>query len=357
VRFKAIGSALAGLALVCACGSGSGSGTTSGGPQLEALNKKVDVTFWDGISGAPLTALKASADQFNASQSKVTVHIVDKGDYTALRQATLTSLAAGSPPDMAQCYENWAAKYIQSNALADLQPYMDAKDGLTAADKKDIFPILLQDGQLNGKQYMFPFNKSTTVVYYNADLLKSKGINNPPATWDELFTDAKAVADKNAGIFGVAAPAFDTWTSMLYEYGGTLYDNDKSPKKAAFNGAVGQQITQKFRDGVADGSVKVVGGPGPVPERQERLLRRVDRELHVHQGPYRHQVQVRRGAIPGRPQGHQGRALRHQRVRVLQGFPGRPARGVPVPEVVHRQGPAGDVVEEQRLHARPPVGL
>jgi multiple sugar transport system substrate-binding protein len=262
VRFKAIGGALAGLALVSACGSGSGGGGTSGGPQLEALNKKVDVTFWDGISGAPLTALKASADQFNSSQANVTVHIVDKGDYTALRQATLTSLAAGTPPDMAQCYENWAAKYIQSGALADLQPFMDAKDGLSAADRKDIFPILLQDGQLGGKQYMFPFNKSTTVVYYNADLLKAKGINSPPATWDELFTDAKAVADKNAGIFGVAAPAFDTWASMLYEYGGTLYDNDKGPKKAAFNSSVGQQITQKFRDGVADGSVKVVSGPG-----------------------------------------------------------------------------------------------
>jgi multiple sugar transport system substrate-binding protein len=262
VRLKALGGALAGLALVSACGSGSAGGTTAG-PQLDALTKKVDVTFWDGLSsGAPLTQLKAQADAFNSSQSLVTVHIVDKGDYTSLRQATLTSLAAGSPPDMAQCYENWAAKYSQSNALADLQPYIDARDGLSAADKKDIFPALMEDGKLTGKQYMFPFNKSTTVVYYNSDLLKAKGISNPPATWDELFTDAKTVTDKNAGVFGVAAPAFDTWASMLYEYGGTMYDNDKSPKKAAFNSSVGQQVTQKWRDGVADGSVKVVSGPG-----------------------------------------------------------------------------------------------
>lgn len=261
MNFRYSAALAAGLAFAVACGGGTSGGSTSTA-QLEALNKKVEVTFWEGITGAPETALKAAVESFNGSQSNVHVTLVNKGQYNDLRTAILTSLAAGSPPDMAQCYENHASKYIQSGALADLQPYMDAKDGLTAADKKDIFPALLADGQLSGKQYMFPFNKSTTVIYYNADLLKAKGINNPPATWDELFTDAKAVTDKGQGIFGVAAPAYDTWASMLYEYGGTLYDNDKNPRKAAFNGSIGQQITQKFVDGTKDGSVKVVTGTG-----------------------------------------------------------------------------------------------
>jgi multiple sugar transport system substrate-binding protein len=262
VKLKALGGALAGLALVTACGSGS-TATTSNAPQLGALSKKVDVTFWDGLSsGAPLTQLKAQADAFNASQGQVTVHIVDKGDYTSLRTAELTSLAAGSPPDMGQCYENWTAKFAQSNAVADMQPFIDAKDGLSAADKKDIFPTLFDVTKVNGKQLMFPFNKSTTVVYYNKDMLAAKGITNPPATWDELFTDATAVTDKAAGIFGVAAPAIDTWLSELYEYGGTMYDNDKNPKKAVMNSAAAQQITQKWADAVKAGSVKVVSGPG-----------------------------------------------------------------------------------------------
>jgi len=252
---------VAGLTLA-ACGGGSTGGGTSSAGQIAALDKHVDVTMWEGISGAPETALKASADSFNQSQPNVKITIVNKGDYNSLRQAVLTSLAAGSPPDIAQCYENHASKYIQSGALADLAPFMGAKDGLSDADRKDIFPALLQDGQLNGKQYMFPFNKSTTVLYYNADMLKAKGIANPPTTWDELFQDAQAVTDKASGVFGVATPAYDTWASQLYEYGGTLYDNDKNPKKAAFQGTVGQQITQKWRDGVAAGWARVVSGPG-----------------------------------------------------------------------------------------------
>ena len=252
--------AVAAIAAV-ACGSGT-SGSTGTGAQLDALNKKVTVTMWEGISGAPETALKAAADSFNSSQSNVTVSIVNKGNYNDLRQALLTSLAAGNPPDAAQCYENHAAKYLQSNAIADLGPYMSAKDGLTSADTKDIFPALLKDGQLNGKQYMFPFNKSTTVLYYNKDMLAAKGITNPPATWDEVFADSEKVADKGNGIFGVAAPAFDTWVSQLYEYGGSLYDSDKNPKKAGFNSAVGQQITQKWRDEVSSGAAKVVTGTG-----------------------------------------------------------------------------------------------
>ncbi|GAC1657369.1 MAG: ABC transporter substrate-binding protein [Candidatus Dormibacteraceae bacterium] len=247
--------------LAAGCGSG-GSGGSASTTQLEALNKKVDVTLWEGISGPPETALKAAADSFNQSQSNVTVHVVNKGSYNDLRQAVLTSLAAGSPPDMSQCYENHAAKYIQSGALADLGPYMNAKDGLSAADLKDIFPALLKDGQLGGKQYMFPFNKSTTVLYYNKDMLAAKGITSPPATWDELFADSDKFADKSGATFGVAAPQFDTWVSELYEYGGQLYDNDKNPKKAAINSAIGQQITQKWRDEVSSGAAKVVSGPG-----------------------------------------------------------------------------------------------
>jgi len=246
------------MALACGGGGGNNVSTTT---QLEPLKNKVTVNFWEGISGTPEKLLQASVDSFNSSQSLVTVNMVHKGDYNALRTAVLASLANGQPPDLAQCYENHASKYVQSDALAEMTPFINAKDGVAAADQKDIFQNLLDDGKLNGKQYMYPVNKSTTVIYYNADLLKAKGISKPPSTWDELFADAHAVTDKAAGTFGVATPAYDTWVGMLYENGGTLYDNDKKPGKAAFNSAIGQALTQKWRDAVVAGDARVVTGP------------------------------------------------------------------------------------------------
>jgi multiple sugar transport system substrate-binding protein len=203
-------------------------------------------------------------DQFNASQSLVTVKLVNKGSYTDLRKALLTSLAAGSPPDMAQCIENHGAEYVKSNALADLGPYIDAKDGLTKDDKNDIYPIMLKSGQINGKQYMMPFNKSTEVLYYNKDMLAAKGINKAPDTWDEFFTDVQAVTDTAGGKWGSATPPLDMWVSGLYEYGGQMYDsaNAKDVKKGTFNSAAGQGWTQKWVDAIAKGHVKPVSGPG-----------------------------------------------------------------------------------------------
>ena len=261
MRLRTVAGLLAAAVTALACGGGGGN-TVSTTTQLDPLKNKVTVNFWEGISGTPEKLLQASVDSFNSSQSLVTVNMVHKGDYNALRTAVLASLANGQPPDMAQCYENHASKYVQSDALAEMTPFINAKDGVASADQKDIFANLLQDGQINGKQYMYPVNKSTTVIYYNADMLKAKGINNPPATWDELFADAHAVTDKNAGIFGVATPAYDTWVGMLYENGGTLYDNDKKPGKAAFNGTVGQALTQKWRDAVASGDAKIQTGSG-----------------------------------------------------------------------------------------------
>jgi multiple sugar transport system substrate-binding protein len=257
MNFKKLVAAF-GAALVLACGGGG----NGGGPtvsQLPALDKKVEVTFWHALSGNLAKGLTTMTDQYNSSQSNVHVTLQAKGSYSDLRKALLTALAAGSPPDMAQCIENHAAKYQQSNALADLSPYIDAKDGLTDADKKDIFPVMLNDAKLNGKYYMFPFNKSTTVLYYNQDMFTAKGISGPPASWDDFFTDVHKLADPAKGVVGAEAPSVDAWIGMLYEYGGKLYDNDSSPKKAAFNGDAGVKVTKMWQDAIKAGDARPVG--------------------------------------------------------------------------------------------------
>jgi multiple sugar transport system substrate-binding protein len=252
------------FAFTLACGGGGGGGgQPSSAAQMPALSKHVDVTFWHALSANLEKALTSMTDQFNSSQSLVTVKLVNKGAYNELRKALLTSLAAGSPPDMAQCIENHGAEYVKSNALADLAPYLDAKDGLSKEDKNDIYPIMLKSGQINGKQYMMPFNKSTVVLYYNKDMLAAKGITKAPDTWDDYFTAAQAVTDPAAGRWGSGPPPLDMWISGLYEYGGQLYDstNAKDVKKGTFNSAAAQGWTQKWVDAIGKGYVKPVSGP------------------------------------------------------------------------------------------------
>ena len=197
-------------------------------------------------------------DQFNSSQSNVKVTLVAKGAYTDLNKAVLTGLAASQAPDLAQCIETDAAKYNSSKALADLTPYINAVDGLSDADLKDIFPVMLNAAKIKGTYYQFPFNKSTTVLYYNQDMFAAKGISQPPITWEEFFADAAKLADPAKGVTGIEGPTLDTFLSMLYEYGGQMYDNPTNPTKATINSAAGIKALTLWSDAIKSGAAKPI---------------------------------------------------------------------------------------------------
>jgi multiple sugar transport system substrate-binding protein len=239
-----------------ACG-GATSGGSSG--QLGALNQKVTVQFWEAMAGGALKpTLEQITNQFNSSQSNVTIQLQVYPDYSTLNTKTLAALAAGNPPDMAQCYENWADKYNQSHALADMTPFINAKDGISQQSLSDIFPVFLQDGKLHGKQYMFPFNKSDNVLYYNDDLLKQAGISAPPATWDDFFADAqKLTGNGHWGTDNSNNMELDFEMGLL-DYGGSLLNKDMT--KATFNSDIGVSYLQRWVDGIKNGSIHTVSG-------------------------------------------------------------------------------------------------
>jgi len=238
--------------LMAACGG------TSAPAQLGALKTAVQVTFWHALSGNLAAELNTLTDKFNSSQTTVHVNLVAKGAYTDLNKAILTGLAAGQPPDLAQCIETDAAKYNSSKALADLTPYINAADGLSSADLKDIFPVMLNAAKIKGTYYEFPFNKSTTVIYYNQDMFNAKSIGSPPATWDEFFADAAKLADPSKGVTGIEGPSLDTFLSMVYEYGGQLYDNANNPSKATVNSDAGIKAMTLWYNAIKSGAAKPI---------------------------------------------------------------------------------------------------
>lgn len=260
MRWKGLALIVAAVAFACG-GSSTSSNNTSTATQLKALDHKVTVNFWHAMhSGTQNTAITKIAQDFNASQSFVTVNLIDQVDYGTLNNKTLAALAAGSPPDAAQCYENWAAKYKQSKALADLTPYINAADGINQTDLKDIYPIMVQDGKLNNTQYMFPMNKSDYLLFTNTDMLTAAGITTAPTSWDELKADAPKVT-KSGATWAIDFP--DTLgmenilESQVYAYGGTILDSKN--QKAAFNQKA-PDILQIWADLVKNGYAKRVGG-------------------------------------------------------------------------------------------------
>ena len=274
MRFRTV-TVLAAIATL-ACGGSSGGGgaaANTSGSQLPALSHHVNITFWHAMhGGSQKPTIEQLAQQFNSSQSNVTVTLVDQVDYGTLLSKNLAALAAGQPPDATQCYTGWADQFNRKKALADITPFINAKDGLSQADLKDFFPGLLKDGQLNGKQYTIPFNKSTPVLYYNAEMFSEAGISAPPKTWDEFKADAQKLASyspsssqtkssdgKHWGTdFSQSNGYEQVWEGQVVSNGGSLVSKDNS--KSAFNSPAGQQSIQLWADLVKSGAAHRVNG-------------------------------------------------------------------------------------------------
>src|SRR5260221_6933138 len=110
------------------------------------------------------------------------------------------------------------------------------------ADKDKICPTAWNVVTRNGKQYGLPWLLDTKYLFYNMDILKQAGFDKPPATWEELLTQAKAIKDKKLVEYPIvwswaqAEAAICDFTALLYANGGTFLDKDGKP---AINDAKG----------------------------------------------------------------------------------------------------------------------
>lgn len=211
-----------GAGALAGCGSGGGSDA----------NGKVTITFMETMSSGTLkSSMEYLTQQFHKQHPDITVQLDVKPDYATLHAKETAALAAQKPPTIAQVYEDWAAGYASSGVLVPLSGYAGPGDldALYGGVRKDLY--------LPGnKLYMWPFNKSVVIQYYNQRLLESKKLP-VPTTWDQFGTDAKAVSGN--GTVGIAidpgtsaGPAGgEAWYEILASsYGTPVFASNGKPQ-------------------------------------------------------------------------------------------------------------------------------
>ena len=204
------------------------------------IGQDVTITFWhpqapDDFRGKLMDEI---IQDFMAKYPEITVEATFQGGYTDLYKKLLAAIAAGTPPDSAVSYPSMIAEYLEADAVAELDPYInDPEIGLSKEDLADIYPGYLAEGrfpQHENKYYAFPFTKSAVGLWYNLDLIKAAGYDAPPKTWDEFEEMAIAIKEKT-GKGGYAyyesASTFDAW---LYSRGAEQLNSDGT--EATFNG-------------------------------------------------------------------------------------------------------------------------
>ncbi len=208
----------------------------------------IEISFWHGQSTTQETALNKLVAEFNASHPGIHVTATYQGNYTQLYQKVTAAQASGAPPDMAIAYQNDVSNYIKANAVIPLDSLMsDPLIGFTAGDLSDIYPTFIDHyPQANNQVYSIAFMRSMEVMYYNADMLKAAGFNNPPTTWDQFMSICAAVSkppDQYCYELNTDASRFATW---VWSRGGDMLSQDG--KTVAFNSPQGLATMQFLSD-------------------------------------------------------------------------------------------------------------
>ena len=173
-----------------------------------------------------LKAFQAVADAFQARYPGVKVNLSSAADNEEDYHAALgTTLAGGSPPDVANLDYDATGQYAASGGLQPLEAQIAQSDLIHATD---FYTQAWQGFQFNGQQVCLPISVSGLMVYYNKKLFDDARLAYPQAgwTWDEFLADARALT-KGQDQFGVAIePEFNNLLPFIWQNGGDLLTAD-----------------------------------------------------------------------------------------------------------------------------------
>ncbi len=271
-KFAAV-TAVAALGLGAAACSGTSASSTSGG--------KVTVS----INCAPTEAQNpiqhkewvADVATFEKANPNITIASVYNNPCTNLPVFT-AQLRAGTEPDIFYIDFTDLPQVLTAGQAADITSYVNST---TVPTLKDIVPAAMAAVTAGKTIYGLPTNNYTQGLIYNRALFSQAGLNpnDPPTTWAQVETDAKAIAKLGNGIEGwgdYSAGNNGGWhfASYMDALGGTTVNTNNAPPTADFDNADGTAIlealhTLRFTDsamsttqGLAWGTLQAQFGAG-----------------------------------------------------------------------------------------------
>lgn len=176
-------------------GEGDETAAAASSPDLYQVTEPIEIEFWNSYTEeAKIDWLHDKVDEFNASQDLITVSIMDISGYPAVDEKITAAQAAGMGLP-ALCLINCPREqtYAANGMLEPLDDYISA----TGFEIDDFYDGMVDSMILDsdGKIYGIPFGISSSVVFWNMDLLREAGIEEMPSTWDEVREAAKIIKE------------------------------------------------------------------------------------------------------------------------------------------------------------------
>ena len=225
-------------------------------------NIEIDFYFPSATANDAEGIFQRYADLFQEQNSGITINPVFTGSYTDTRTTILTELqGGGAGPDVAVMLSIDLYSFAEEGYIVPVQNFIDGMEN--GEDYvSDFFPALLRNSvDEDGNIWSMPFQRSTPILYYNADLLAKAGYDSPPANNAELVEIAQALTtDDRDGLLVPVAGGFPIWMyqSFAIAYGQNIVGDD--PTEVYFNTPEAVEAVEFVRSLGTDLGVGPAGG-------------------------------------------------------------------------------------------------
>ncbi len=150
--------------------------------------------------------------------------------YRDFLQTLFMARIGGSVPDIYNLASMWTTQLVDSGALAAPPPEVLNFVG------REYLPGTREALTTNGQVWGIPSEVNLYLLVYNKRLFANAGLTRPPATWDELVSDAAKISKINRqGQLTVAGFGFgpdpakvvNPFLALLYSHGQPLFSLDR----------------------------------------------------------------------------------------------------------------------------------
>jgi multiple sugar transport system substrate-binding protein len=225
---------------------------------------RVTITFWHSFVSSTIPALNQLIDKYEKEHPgiKINAQYVPTGD--ALVQKLITSIQSKTAPDISWIHADFIDKLVESDAIYNMDTFINGKNGLAKEEMDDIFPQLIKTFTHKNILYAFPMEATTLALLYNKKHFVEAGLdpNKPPVDWQQLKEYAlKLTIDKNKDgkidQYGFYVPAYPAsgplsiwmvlqWSPYLWQAGGDIIDSAQT--KVLFNSQAGIQALTLWKE-------------------------------------------------------------------------------------------------------------
>lgn len=218
-------------------------------------SEKVSVEIWHTYNGIQQEYLVQAAQEFNASQDKYEVKVLDQ-DSSGFADIVYNAVANKIGPSIIFNYGSTAVDYAKEGLAVDIRKYIDedVRSGdTTMRDLIASLPDAMQDdvrGFDDGGIYYLPGCTTGPVFFYNKAIFDELSLA-PPRDWNELEQVSKTIYEKK-GIPGFHSDGLVDNIQMLIMQNGLGYI-DVEKKQVAFSADKLAEIYQWYADNCAKG--------------------------------------------------------------------------------------------------------